>query len=153
MFTLGWAAWVIFVVVFLWSGYSFRESIVKAWPPSTRLYEFIGLLDARDLGEPSSNSRFGGVLSIRNQARPRANPDGTFDLLISGTIENTTDEALALPKIVGLLRNAEQLTIHRWTINLSEDSIGPRGRIEFTTEVPSVPLETTEFEILPDWQD
>ncbi len=101
---------------------------------------------------PSEISSLRDSLKIRNQAEPRANPDGTFDLIISGTIENTTTEIIRLPRIDGVLRDADQRIFYQWKVDLSQSVISPRARLEFRTEVRSVPPETTEYEIMPDWR-
>lgn len=149
---IGWVAWGAFVAGFLLSMFFFKEPIVEAWPPATRLYQAVGLMDRASNRLPSGFSSLRDSLKIRNQAEPRANPDGSFDLIISGTIENTTAELIRLPRISGVLRDADQRTIYQWKVDLSQSVIGPRARLEFRTEVRSVPPETTEYEIMPDWR-
>lgn len=149
---IGWVAWGAFVAGFLLLMFFFKEPIVEAWPPATRLYQAAGLMDRASNRLPSEFSSLRDSLKIRNQAEPRANPDGSFDLIISGTIENTTTELIRLPRINGVLRDADQRTIYQWQVDLSQSVIGPRARLEFRTEVRSVPPETTEYEIMPDWR-
>ena len=149
---IGWVAWVAFVAGFLLLMIFFKEPIVEAWPPASRLYQAVGLMDRASDQLPSEFSSLPDSLKIRNQAKPRANPDGSFDLIISGTIENTTTEVIRLPRINGVLRDADQRTIYQWQVDLSQSVIGPRARLEFRTEVRSVPPETTEYEIMPDWR-
>ena len=149
---IGWVAWGAFVAGFLLFMFFFKEPIAEVWPPATRLYQAVGLMDRASNRLPSEISSLSDSLKIRNQAEPRANPDGSFDLIISGTIENTTTEVIRLPRINGVLRDADQRTIFQWKVDLSQSVIGPRARLEFRTEVRSVPPETTEYEIMPDWQ-
>jgi hypothetical protein len=149
---IGWAAWGVFVAGFLLALFFFREPMVKAWPPATRLYELVGMEESTSNLLPSKFRSHRDALKIRNQAEPRANPDGSFDLIISGSIENTTSQTIRLPSIKGVLRNADKQTIHQWRVDLSQSLIAPQGRLEFRTEVRSVPPETTEYEIAPEWQ-
>lgn len=149
---IGWVTWGVFVAGFLLFMFFFKEPIVEAWPPATRLYQAVGLMDRASNRLPSEISSLRDSLKIRNQAEPRANPDGTFDLIISGTIENTTTEIIRLPRINGVLRDADQRIIYQWKVDLSQSVISPRARLEFRTEVRSVPPETTEYEIMPDWR-
>ncbi len=149
---IGWFAWGAFVAGFLLFVFFFKEPIVEAWPPATSLYQAVGLMDSASNRPPSEFSSLRDSLKIRNQAEPRANPDGSFDLIISGTIENTTSEVIRLPRINGVLRDADQRTIYQWKVDLSQSVIGPKARLEFRTEVRSVPPETTEYEIMPDWR-
>ncbi len=149
---IGWVTWGVFVAGFLLFMFFFKEPIVEAWPPASRLYQAVGLMDRASNRLPSEISSLRDSLKIRNQAEPRANPDGSFDLIISGTIENTTTEIIRLPRINGVLRDADQRIIYQWKVDLSQSVISPRARLEFRTEVRSVPPETTEYEIMPDWR-
>jgi len=38
-----WAATVLLIAVLLWGGYTQREAIMQAWPPSVRVYDALGL--------------------------------------------------------------------------------------------------------------
>ena len=149
---IGWTVWGVFVVGLLLSMFFFKEPIVEAWPPVARIYQALGLMERTSNRLPADISSLRDALKIRNQAEPRANPDGSFDLIISGSIENTTNQVIRLPRIAGVLRGADELTIYEWKVDLPENVIGPRSRIEFRTVVRSVPPETIEYEILPDWR-
>lgn len=43
---LGWAASILVLVALAWAGYQWRSEVVRAWPPSERLYAKLGLLPA-----------------------------------------------------------------------------------------------------------
>ena len=40
---LGWIASIVLLAVLIWAGYTYRNDVMQAWPPSQRLYAAIGL--------------------------------------------------------------------------------------------------------------
>lgn len=40
---LAWVATLVVIAALLWAGYSQREAIMQAWPPSARVYDALGL--------------------------------------------------------------------------------------------------------------
>lgn len=146
----GWTAWAVFVAGLAAGFLIYREEFVDLWPPVGQLYEITGLMEPDEGAARSGLPDFGEDLQIRNQAEPRANPDGTFDLIISGTIKNDSDQMIQLPRFKGVLRDADRKTLHEWRVEIRPGRLGPSEQIEFRTVVPSVPPQTTEYEILPD---
>jgi predicted Zn finger-like uncharacterized protein len=51
-----WAASLVVVVLCGWGVIALRADLMRAWPPSTRLYEAIGLLPAPPMTAPSSTA-------------------------------------------------------------------------------------------------
>lgn len=39
----GWAASILLLAALLWAGVAWRGNIMRAWPPSERLYTALGL--------------------------------------------------------------------------------------------------------------
>lgn len=127
------AAWGSFAVVVLGifgGGVFGRGMIMEAWPPSTKLYELVGL------GVPKVYALALGSIA------PAQEMDGeTRVIVVTGVITNTTDERQTIPKLRGALLDARQppREIFTWTFEAPAGEIEPRGTREFATRVPNPP--------------
>lgn len=40
---LGWVASILVLALLIWGGYTYRNDVMRVWPPSQRLYAALGL--------------------------------------------------------------------------------------------------------------
>ena len=146
-----WVGWVITVVFFLtlFGFLSFeRESIVKFWPSSEKLYDLVGLrVNPSGIG-----------LSI-TETTSLIQRDGSIEMVrIAGDITNTADQARPVPSLkIKLIGNAshpkclsqagKNCILDYWEHHLSENLLLPGEKIHFETEPRPKVLGTQHISI------
>jgi predicted Zn finger-like uncharacterized protein len=121
---LGWA--VLLVVVGLAAGGAVweRDAVIRAWPPSARLYSLFGLA----VPQP------GDVLKVTAQAR-RDEENGVPRLVIEGEVANISPEAQQVPKLKVELTDAGKRVVQSWSFDVSTERLLPGASVPFTTSI------------------
>ncbi len=133
------AIWILILIaigVFLAALYQYRVEIVRGWPQTASLYELAGIAVISD------------GLDFRNVSFERAMDDGLPMLTISGQIVNITNQALPIPRVRVILRDAEEVEVYSWTFALPQTRLGPGASTDFVTELSSPPVTAAQLEVL-----
>jgi predicted Zn finger-like uncharacterized protein len=122
--TVGWV--ILLGVVGLAAGGAVweRDVVIRAWPPSARLYALVGLA----VPQP------GDVLKVTAQAR-RDEENGVPRLVIEGEVANISPEAQSVPKLRVELKDAGNKVVQSWSFDVSTDRLLPGASVPFTTSV------------------
>ena len=121
---VGWI--VLLVVVGLAAGAAVweRDAVIRAWPPSARLYGLVGLA----VPQPAD------VLKVTAQAR-RDEENGVPRLVIEGVVANISPEAQPVPKLKVELTDAGKRVVQSWSFDVSTERLLPGASVPFTTSV------------------
>jgi predicted Zn finger-like uncharacterized protein len=122
--TMAWL--VLLVVVGLAAGGAVweRDTVIRAWPPSARLYALFGLA----VPQPSD------VLKVTAQAR-RDEENGVPRLVIEGVVANISPDAQSVPKLKVELTDAGNRVVQSWSFDVSTERLLPGASVPFTTSV------------------
>jgi predicted Zn finger-like uncharacterized protein len=127
---IGWSTIVAVLAVVVGGGWHFRSQVIELWPPSTKLYELVGLsigpIQSLELTKVIASEGLEGDMAV---------------LVITGTITNITDELQATPRMRGALLDADQNEIYSWTFDSPATELPPGDIIDFNTRVSNPPLE------------
>ena len=120
-------AWVVLLVVVglaaggaVWE----RDAVIRAWPPSARLYSLFGLA----VPQPRD------VLKVTAQAR-RDEENGQPRLVIEGEVANISPDAQPVPKLKVELTDAGNRVVQSWSFDVSTERLLPGASVPFTTSV------------------
>ena len=135
---IGCGSFAAVLVGLVAGGVFLRGAIMTMWPPSTKLYEVVGLALPRVQ-----------ALAIANVAPAWETEGDTTVIVVKGVITNLTDEAQPVPKLRGSLGDARQppRKIFAWTFDPPVSVLEPRGSKEFVTRVPNPPTTMRTVEI------
>lgn len=122
------AAWVMVVLLLaavLALGWFGRASIARAWPPAEALYGMVGIPAFPPPGEGLTINlevkRVGDHLDLR------------------GGIVNTTDRALGVPPLYGVLWDAEGKQLRHWQFDIKPVILGPGETLPFSDTIDNPP--------------
>lgn len=101
-----------------------RDVVIRAWPPSARLYALVGLAVPLP----------GDVLKVTAQAR-RDEENGVPRLVIEGEVANISPEAQSVPKLKVELKDAGNKVVQSWSFDVSTERLLPGASVPFTTSV------------------
>jgi predicted Zn finger-like uncharacterized protein len=121
---VGWA--LLLVVVALGAGGAVweRDTVIRMWPPSARIYALVGLAVAKP----------GDVLKVTAQAR-RDEENGVPRLVIEGEVANISPDAQSVPKLKVELKDAGHKVVQSWDFDVSTERLLPGASVPFTTSV------------------
>jgi predicted Zn finger-like uncharacterized protein len=121
---VGWV--VLLLVIGLGAGGAVweRDAVIRAWPPSARLYSLFGL------GVPQPAD----VLKVTAQAR-RDEENGVPRLIIEGEVANISPEAQQVPKLKVELTDAGKRVVQSWSFDVSTERLLPGASVPFTTSI------------------
>ncbi len=129
-------AWVVlFVIVLLTAAaaYSFSKQIVIAYPPANKIYHAIGI-DVDLLGHGLELAEPVAEAVVDGDARR---------LVIKGTLTNTTDETVVIPKLAGNLNDGSGAVLHQWVFDADKPEAFPGESISYETVVENPPRGAT----------
>ncbi|MGY8986469.1 MAG: MJ0042-type zinc finger domain-containing protein [Sphingomonadales bacterium] len=154
---VGWVVLVLFLLVLgVFFGF-FKTSITEVWPPANKLYSLVGI-DEHDkditfqdkTAKPEVNPK--NYIQIKQRADdPIMGADGSVIFIIKGTVTNSADIELALPRLRGVLRNENKVDIHEWVYDFHQKTIPGKTSLSFETRVLDFPTTTREYELIPIW--
>ena len=125
---IGWSAFVVVVSGLLGGGLLFRETIMDVWPPSTKLYEVVGL------AYPSVYA-----LALGNVTPSYEREGETLILIVTGDISNITEDAQAVPRLRGAILDVQSREIFIWMFDPPLPELGAGETVAFFTRVPNSP--------------
>ena len=133
---LGWV--VLLVVLGLAAGGAVweRDAVIRAWPPSARLYSLFGLA----VPVP------GDVLKVTAQAR-RDEENGVPRLVIEGEVANISPEAQPVPKLKVELTDDAHRVVQSWSFDVSTERLLPGASVPFTTSVTRPNESATDMSV------
>ena len=121
---VGWLVLLALVGIVAGGAVWERDVVIRAWPPSARLYALFGLA----VPQP------GDVLKVTAQAR-RDEENGVPRLVIEGEVANISPEAQAVPKLKVELTDAGNHVVQSWSFDVTVERLLPGARVPFTTSV------------------
>ena len=134
------AAWIVLFLIVLLSGaaaYSFQKQIVSLYPPAAKIYHTFGIQvdllgHGLELPEPEAEAVIDG-----DKRR----------LLIKGSMTNTTDETIVIPKLGGVLKDATGGILHEWVFEAEKPEAFPGETIAYESVVEDPPRGATSLEV------
>lgn len=134
---IGWIALAVSLAALLSGGVGAREAIVKAWPPSARLYEAVGLaVEPELLG-----------LDLVNVESRRIKDGEVTVLIIEGEIVNSANEPRRVPLIRGALIDKDRREITSWTFPAEKMELAPAETTRFSTWLSSPPSGASRLSV------
>lgn len=124
MAAIGWVLLLLIIAGVVGGGIWQRKEVIAYWPPSLKLYEFLGL----ETVQPSD-----GLVIHANPRRDEQN--GVPRLVIEGDVINSATVALPVPQLKVELKDAGQRVVQTWTFAASTDRLLPGASVPFTTSV------------------
>lgn len=131
------AAWVmcgVLLAVIVALGWFGRESIARALPAAETIYASIGVH-----AFPLPGEGFSIDLEVKRVGE---------SLQLVGEISNTTDEALPLPPVYGVLQDANGQGLRHWQLSINTQVLGPGEKVPFTSEIKTIPEGTANVSVL-----
>ena len=101
-----------------------RDAVIRAWPPSARLYALFGLA----VPQP------GDALKVTARAR-RDEENGVPRLVIEGEVANISPEAQSVPRLKVELTDAGNRVLQSWSFDVGAERLLPGASVPFTTSV------------------
>lgn len=131
---LAWIALIVVVGGVFGGMLGFQQSISKAWPPSQKLYDLIGMTP-----EPAQKRL--GVRSVRYTY-----PDKET-LRIDGELVNLSKVPYDVPDLRILFLDAAGAVVKRWTFPPPERRMLPDEVVKFVTEVRNPPADAKRIDV------
>jgi hypothetical protein len=130
---MGYAASIALFALVFGSALIFKNTIVKAWPPSMAIYELAGF-----------ETRFKGQELIMETLRAEAIPqeDGTETLIMKGRVVNLTDQTMDVPSMIAVLRDTDGKAGASWLIDSPVDQVEAGASFVFKSEYAGLPSGT-----------
>jgi len=125
---IGWSAFVVIGSSLLGGGIFFRGTAMDVWPPSTKLYEVVGL------AYPSVYA-----LALGNVTPSYEREGETLILIVTGDISNITKDVQAVPRLRGAILDVQSREIFSWTFDSPLPELGAGETVAFVTRVPNSP--------------
>src|SRR5262249_15614793 len=121
---VGWVVLLVLVGIAAGGAGWERDAVIRAWPPSARLYAPVGLA----VPPPAH------VLKVTAQAR-REDENGVPRLVIEGEVANISPEAQSVPKLKVELTDAGNRVVQSWSFDVSTERLLPGASVPFATSV------------------
>lgn len=122
---------VILVLLLLaaagWAAVQYRQTVVRLWPESERLYGAIGL--------PVNLT---GV-AIRNVDLRQQVQDGMPVLFVTGTVVNVSNREQPIPQLRAILFDDSRRELYRWTFDPGISSLSPGASKDFRVPLQNPP--------------
>lgn len=119
-----WIWWLLLLLVIagiVAGGYFFRGKVVEIWPPSERLYEWIGVPLPR--------------VEIIERTEQETNEGGTARLVVGGVLANNAERELPVPPLVFTLYDVRGEPVNQWREPPPVSVLSPGETVPFTSTV------------------
>ncbi|MFQ5958263.1 MAG: DUF3426 domain-containing protein [Alphaproteobacteria bacterium] len=126
---VGWAALAVVLVAVLAGGVLARERIVEVWPPATRLYAFVGLVEPKPIE----------LFELRDVKQSTFVEDERTVVVVSGKIVNISMRSQPVPKVFAQMFDTRQRVLDEWYIDAVRPELGPGEITEFSDRVIDPP--------------
>lgn len=133
-----WVWWLLLLLLIggiAAGGYFFRGQIVAAWPPSERLYQWIGVPLPR--------------VEIIERTEQESDEDGTARLIVGGVLANNAERELPVPPLVFTLYDARGEPVNQWREPPPVSVLSPGETVPFTS---TVGISSGEGAARPHWE-
>lgn len=127
-----WFLFVAVIVAILVGGYRYRDTIVGYWPPVAKVYDVLGVPVAAPSG-------YGLVVPMETIRYERRSEDGTAILVISGEIENRSEQPQAVGRMQMTLLDSDGKDLRTWIVTPDSRTLQPGRRMEFRTSIADPP--------------
>lgn len=135
---LGWLALAVVVLVGCAAAVVWRETVVRAWPPSGRLYHVLRLPLAAD-----AEARF----NLLHLVSERGVSAGRPVLKVSGEVVNIGPAAGPPPALRLALKDRNARALRQWTERLEGGPLAPGQGRAFTAELADPPAEAVSLSV------
>lgn len=126
----GYAVALLLFGALIVSGFIYKNEIIKAWPPSSLLYEMAGT-PVTFKGE--------GLVVESLSATILKNKEQQEILIVKGRVVNLTGHSIDVPRMEAKMRSATGGNIDKWLIDPPVESIEAGESFAFTSDYPNVP--------------
>lgn len=134
---VAWLVLLVLIILTSAAAVTFKVSIVTAYPPANKLFSWVGLpVDL--LGHGLEISKPQAEAIIENDKRR---------LVFEGTIENSTDETIRVPKMSGSLLDGTGLELKTWVFSADKPEAFPGESVTYRTEIEDPPRGATNITI------
>ncbi|MSP82065.1 MAG: DUF3426 domain-containing protein [Alphaproteobacteria bacterium] len=116
-----------------------RDRVIAAWPGAEAWYGKIGL---------APHSPLDGLEIVARMER--LEDQGVTVIVVSGEIVNTSDRAVAAPRLRGVLRDAAKQELDSWTFAPAGERLLPGATLPFSDRYENPPEDATEVIVLFD---
>jgi hypothetical protein len=123
---LSWIGLLIIIFVIVFGGILARKTITDAWPPSTKLYSFLGL----QINESNVKE-----LELTNILREEIIENGIPVIVIRGKIFNPSDMLQLIPAIRVSLVSSDDTELHQWTFITKQRDLDAGSWTNFETKL------------------
>ena len=124
---LGFAVLMILLAATGWAAVHYRQTVVRLWPASARLYA-AARLPVNLTGIAITN------IDLRQELQ-----DGMPILSVTGDVVNVSNRDQPIPKLRVVLLDDSKRELYRWTFDPGIPSLKPGSRRVFDTKLPSPP--------------
>lgn len=142
----GWVGLAAFLLLVIGGGYLFRDDIVRAWPPSERLYTSLGVTVMVAEEEPSL-APLEDRLRFRDLRPAQRFVDGVLTLVIEGRVENIGPVTELVPPIEVVLLDERQLDLMTSLFEAAERRLEPGQSTIFETRIENPPPEAMDIRV------
>lgn len=148
---IGWGALGVFLISVLLVFFLMQDTLRHAWPPITKLYDVVGLIESQEKPAEEAVIDFSQYIRISNEAAVERLADGTPALVIRGAVTNSASFDIELPSVEVVLRNERRQDIYVWPFEFDEKVLKAGKTMPFIEAVRNTPQETSEFELMLLW--
>ena len=130
-----WLGWIIFILILAGigtGGYYGRNTVVKFWPASAKLYQMLKL-------DVKTANLLG--LEILDLTTKSVLDGGVVRLTVHGKIKNITGHEQPIPRIRIQLLDYKGLHVYSWSTSIEEANVAPWETIEFSSSMNQPPEE------------
>ena len=126
---LPWLGVIVFTALVGGGTYYMAKPIARAWPPSTLLFETIGI----KIPSPAAG------LQLRNVTSEKRMLGDVPVVALLGDVANLTEQPLEIPRLAGFIADTEGGIVESWPFELEERIIEPGEALSFITQTPVPP--------------
>lgn len=131
-----WLIWLIplFLILALLAIFYFgRNTIVERFPTTVPVYNAVGIKVSQS------------GLEVESPTLRLAVINGETTVVINGAIRNISNQAQPLPMLRLSLHNPSGEEVANWLVDMEKPILRPRERIEFASEYPNPPPDSTSL--------
>jgi len=114
-------------------GFIFRQDIVNRVPKAASFYKGFGVTIKK------------AGLEIESPIAKTSLIEGETVLVINAAIKNLSADTQDLPLVELTLRNGANEQLVQWYVELEQDRLGGKGRLEFASQFPNPPVDTVKL--------
>jgi predicted Zn finger-like uncharacterized protein len=151
---IGWIALAVLVVMVVGVAIGFRDSIVKGWPATARLYDSIGLgVTVPSVAPPEEKKAAAPAPAEHAQFQTESvttsteTIDGVDYRVVNGTLRNTGKVAAPVPEIRTRLSGEDRKVLSETVHKLPAQTLEPNGTVTFTVKIPNPPADARYLEV------